>query len=465
MGKKENKKVKNTRNRQTINFKKHIVKPLSEGGFVLILNNEAKINGEAEAMLQALHSRSIGGIKHHLNILEKRGANDFMQRFYVGYGHKSIGDCGSATVFVEGVSMLAAKAIQDWRLYSGQESSTRYLDFSQQKFINPLKTKKGSAILENWRRFYLDVQEPTRENLKKKFPRARNENKEIYEKAIMARAFDITRSFLPAGASTNIAWRMNFRQFADEIIFLRHHPLKEIREIAIQTERALKETFPSSFSHRKHVQTEKYNQFVMENKYYYVNKKAQEFKMDFDGIDREKLKNYKAVLKKRPEKADLPQAISECGVISYEFLLDFGSFRDIQRHRAVAQRMPLLTCQHGFRKWYLESLPENLRQKAKKFLAQQKTAINQLKTNKETKQYYIAMGYQVPCRIVGDLKALTYLMELRSGRFVHPTLVSQTIKMIQDMKKRFGKFGFTIHQDKEPNRFDSQRGKQDIIER
>jgi len=85
--------------------------------------------------------------------LKKKGAEKFMKNFYVGYGHKSIGDCGNATIFVEGVSMLAAKAIQDWRLYSGQEASTRYVDFSQQAFFDPTNSKNGKNILEAWRNF------------------------------------------------------------------------------------------------------------------------------------------------------------------------------------------------------------------------------------------------------------------------------------------------------------------------
>ena len=133
-------------------FAKHAVRPLNTGGFVLALNVEAKIDGQAEAMLQALHSRSTGGIESHLRILEEKGAENFMEKFYVGYGHKSIGDCGSVTVFIEGVSMLAAKAVQDWRLYSGQEASTRYVDFSQQKFLNPAGAKEGEEIMEGWRK-------------------------------------------------------------------------------------------------------------------------------------------------------------------------------------------------------------------------------------------------------------------------------------------------------------------------
>lgn len=441
---------------------KHIEKPLSSGGFVLALDTGAIIDAQAEAMLQALHSRSTGGIKNHLEILKKKGAENFMERFYVGYGHKSIGDCGSVTVFVEGISMLAAKAIQDWRLYSGQEASTRYVDFSKQMFINPLETDAGNNILEDWRSFYLKAQTPVQEHLKKQNPRRLDEDEKTYDKAIVARAFDITRGFLPAGASTNVAWRMNFRQFTDEIMLLRHHPLKEIREIADKTEEALNDIFPQSFNHKRYEGTENYNEFAMQN-YYFKNEQAIDFSVIFDGINRVVLDNYKEIMKQRPPKTELPPMIAESGVISYEFLLDFGSFRDLQRHRAVAQRMPLLTRTHGFHEWYLTSLPDDLQIETREFITKQNTRIDTLDTTDEIKQYYTPMGYRVPCRVIGDLKALVYLVELRATRFVHPTLVMQALNMIHDLKKRFGDYGLTIHHDDEPHRFDIKRGEQDII--
>jgi hypothetical protein len=158
-------------------------------------------------------------------------------------------------------------------------------------------------------------------------------------------------------------------------------------------------------------------------------------------------------------------AIAECGMISYEFLLDFGSFRDFQRHRAIIQRMPLLTRTHGFNEWYLSALPEDLRVKAKDFIKSQEEKIKKLNIRKEDQQYFNAMGYQVPCRFSGDLKALVYLAELRSTRFVHPTLVEQTLKMISSLKELFGKDGLVLHLDDEPNRFDIKRGEQDIVEK
>ncbi len=443
--------------------KTHSVEKLKQkGSYILVLNNGAEIDGQAEAMLQALHSRSTGGIKHHLKILKEKGAENFMEQFYVGFGHKSIGDCGSATVFVEGISMLAAKAIQDWRLYSGQEASTRYVDFSRQSFLNPAKTKKGEKILENWREFYLNAQKPVQEFLKEKHPRQDGENENVYEKAIIARAFDSTRSWLPAGAVTNVAWRMNFRQFADEIMMLRHHPLDEVRDIAEKAEKALQKLYSSSFGHKRYSKTEKYNRYLMQKKYYLENTKAKDFELLFNKIDKKLLSQYKTILKQRPEKTELPNTISECGIVGYEFLLDFGSFRDLQRHRAVAQRMPLLTTRHGFNEWYLKSLPVGLRKEAKKFLKQQVKLIKELKIDKFKQQYYIPMGYQVPCRVVGDLKALTYLVELRSTRFVHPTLVRQMLQMVKSLEKLFTKDGLVLHIDREPNRFDIRRGEQDI---
>lgn len=48
---------------------KHTTRSLSGGREILVLNTGAAITPEAEAMLQALHSRSIGGIKSHLKVL------------------------------------------------------------------------------------------------------------------------------------------------------------------------------------------------------------------------------------------------------------------------------------------------------------------------------------------------------------------------------------------------------------
>lgn len=445
---------------------KHAICELPRGGKILVLNTGAQIPPESEAMLQALHSRSVGGVIEHLEKLAKNGPEKFMSMFYVGYNHKSIGDCGSATLFIEGVSMLAAKAIQDSQLYSGQESSTRYIDFAKQKFHNPIGSSEASGVLDKWRDFYLFGLDPLKEHLRQKFPLEAGEDEKTYEKAIDARAFDIMRGFLPAGASTNLAWHTNLRQMADRIMILRHHPLQEVREIAIGAESVLKKAFPSSFGHKIYSKTEEYNAFWMTDKYYFSQTHPADFKMVKNNVDFLLLEQNKEILKRRPQKTELPKYLAECGTLQFEFLLDFGSFRDIQRHRAVIQRMPLVTMDHGFAPWYLEEMPSSLRNIASLLVTEQERTIRTFTMGKELAQYYIPMGYQLPNRLTGDLPALVYLVELRASSMVHPTLQKRAVQIAQVLEGLFGSYGLKLHidLDSNPGRFDIRRGEQDIVE-
>jgi thymidylate synthase ThyX len=440
---------------------KHYITEIDDGGKIIILDTGAIIGPESSAMLQALHSRSTGGLENHLKILAEKGSENFMKNFYVGYGHKSIGDCGSTSIFIEGVSLLVAKAIQDWPLYSGQESSTRYIDFQVQPFKNPINTIEGKEILETWRKFYSESMEETKQSLKKRFPRDETENENIYNKAINARAFDTLRGFLPAGATTNLAWHTNLRQAADKIMILRHSPMKEVRNVAKAIEETLKKAYPNSFNHEIFSTTEEYNKYWMETDYYYHNPNCSKFEMTNNSINTNLLK--KDILEKRPLKTELPKYLSEAGTIQFEFTLDFGSFRDLQRHRSVSQRMPLLTTEIGFEDWYLDELPSEIKLKAETLLKLQSEKINNLKISKEAKQYYIPMGYKISNRLTGGLPGIVYIAELRATHFVHPTLRS-VAKMIADkLSETFGKNGLILHIEKEMDRFDIKRGEHDIV--
>lgn len=434
----------------------------NSGGNVFVLDKGEVIDSEAEAMLQALHSRSTGGFENHLKVLQEKGAENFMSKFYVGYGHKSIGDCGSATIFIEGVSMLAAKAIQDSKLYNGQEASTRYVDFSKQKFINPIQKndknyKYGNEILEKQRNFYLSILEPLRNDLKNKFPRKENENEKLYEKTIFAKAFDMARGFLPAGASTNLAWHTNLRQISDRLLFLRHHPLREVQEIAIAVEKAVMKKFPNSFTTKRHEETEKYQELIAKQ-YYYHNPNQDGLTYYLDKFDFEKLNEFSELIKDRPEKTELPQYLNNLGEMEFSFNLDFGSFRDIQRHRAINQRMPLLTTEIGFNDFYLNSLPEHLREKAKEHLKGIEKAIKEFNLSSVESQYFIPMGYNTSNTFTGTLPAIVYMLELRASRFVHPTLR----KVAYEISGVLEENGIKLNIDREGNSFDIKRGKHDI---
>ena len=89
---------------------------------IFVIDGHDVPSPEDTAMLHALYSRSPKSVQEHLKQVREKGSSAFHKKFYVGFGHKSIGDCGTTSIFIENVSMLAAKAIQDNPLYNGQEA-------------------------------------------------------------------------------------------------------------------------------------------------------------------------------------------------------------------------------------------------------------------------------------------------------------------------------------------------------
>ena len=421
-----------------------------------------EFNPEDIAMMQALYSRSPESVTTHVQKVKESGSGKFMEKFYVGYGHQSIADCGSTTIFIEKLSMLADKAIQDWPLYAGQETSTRYVDMSKQKIIDPINTSESQEILKNWMDFYINSQDELKNHLKINYPIKENQKEEIYDKAITARCFDIMRGFLPAGITTQLSWHTNLRQAWDKLALMQYHPLTETREIAQKIISNLKEKYPNSFCHEKFKTQEEYRQLSMQN-YNYLDP-AQEKITEFQAsttIQREELLKYQDLITKRPIKTNLPIFLAELGQFKFKFLLDFGSFRDIQRHRNGTCRMPLLTTDLKFHQWYLNELPDEIKTKAEKLISEQTTKIKNLNATKEEKQYYIAMGFNVFCSVSYGLPATIYTTELRSGKLVHPTLRKIAHKMHYSIKENFKEI--VMHTDLEKSKWDIQRGKQDII--
>lgn len=410
-------------------------------------------------MLQALYSRSPKGVKEHLDKVRSGDSGKFMDQYYVGYGHASIGDCGTTTIFVEYVSMLAAKALQDNPLYSGQEASTRYIDFSTQPIMDPIGSVESAAIQARWMSFYDDAMLPTIEHLKTRFPRAEADDEKKYEKAIKARAFDVLRSFLPAGCTTFLSWHTNLRQAADKVVELRHHPLAELRGIAEEVTQQLQKKYPHSFSHKIYEATEAWQETVGAGTYF--NPAQHPTQMTCRStVSAESLAEIQPLLDTRPPHCRLPHWMDDLGQIQYNFLMDFGSYRDLQRHRNGVLRMPILSTRWGFNPWYLEQLPHDVRVRAEGLITEQTDAIRALPVSDEERQYYVAMGFHVPCRSTRGLPGTLYLVELRSGKTVHPTARQVAQEMARTLKEVHPTI--PLHVDMDPNDWDVKRGGQDI---
>lgn len=430
------------------------------------------LHPEDNAMVQALYSRSPKSVEQHLKKVEKLGSGNFMDDFYIGYGHDSIGDCGSTTIFIEGVSMLAAKAIQDHPLYSGQEASTRYMDFSNITYETPQHPEEGAVIQQEWLKFYNTNFSALMEHFRKQYPIAESEDPAKYERALKARTFDVLRGFLPAGAHTNLSWHTNLRQARDKLRWLIYHPDPSICHLA----RVLAENLANKYPHSG------FDKLMSGDDAVYRSATMRAYALSSDArrmspvltAGRPEIswsqfawvhdKKMQALLKARPPRAPLPPALAEYGVISSHFLLDYGSFRDLQRHRNGFVRMPLLTAWHGFHPWYLEQMPWEMSHAAARLIEQQLERIGSLYLSAEERQHYLAMGFRVACSVTQNLPAFVYRLELRTAQTVHPTLRAVTQKEAAIFEEMMGNV-VPIHVDMSPDAWSTRRGAQTILER
>lgn len=421
-------------------------------------------------MLQALYSRSPKSVREHLKQVKKSGPEKFMSKFYVGYGHKSIGDCGTTSIFIENVSMLVAKAVQDNPLYSGQEASTRYLNMADQPIVNPAGTARGEEIQLEWIALYKKVLATLIPLFETRFPREEGQKESIWRKAVKARAFDVARGFLPAGCTTYVAWHTNLRQAADHLKLMRHSRCAEIRETASRIQRALEDRYPSSFSPKRYDEQEIYLAksagrfaFYNETPVSLSYASSQEFfavpYLNMTALQRPDIQH---LLETRPPKTELHHRFRRFGYIDFEFPLDFGSYRDFQRHRSCVQEMPLLTTDYGIMGWYLHQLPDDLREEVCRVAERQEQAILGLNLPVQEKQYYVAMSYICPIKVACNLPSAVYIAELRSGTTVHPT-VRKIAHQIGDTLERLIP-GIALHLDRSEGVWDIKRGAQDIVE-
>src|SRR6202158_6297064 len=142
-----------------------------------------------------------------------RRAEEFYERVLVGYGDDSVAELAGAHVAVEGTSTLAAKALEDSRIgISPLEKSTRYVRFDRPgpdgrflfyrgpELAHPDYEKGADALFA----VYGGLVEKVTTAIRERFPIEAGETDRAWKAATRAKALDLLRGLLPAGALTNL---------------------------------------------------------------------------------------------------------------------------------------------------------------------------------------------------------------------------------------------------------------------
>lgn len=452
---------------------------------ITILPADFSGDPEALAMLQAFYSRSLEPIKARIERLGNNMASvkKALSTYYIGYGHNSIGDCGNVTLFIEGVSIIAAKEIQDNPLYNGQECSTRYIELSGDGVI----TDPEHAAFW-WQREYHRVLEALTpavrathpfdapegfdvNNLEHTKPRSPYAN---WLNATAARAFDIARGWIPTNALTNLSLTCSLRTAREIAIQLHSSDLVEIRQLGDKLLATLVDAFPFAVKPYDDkdeafvVWTQQLNEFAHMHECQPIEPPCWVDGAPFNVMVEEQeglTDDLITAINTRPRHGKLPIWVDPYATFTLNGYIDYGTWRDMQRHRRNIGRPPVLRVTR-MHEWYLDTLTAYLGEAAAApFLKRVQEQfgvqgnVNRMQTIDDM-VYGLPLGTIVPFNYTLGLAQAFYFAELRSGNTVHAILRP----LAQSLASMLEQSGFRVDYDTEPARFDVRRGQQTIVE-
>jgi thymidylate synthase ThyX len=320
--------------------------------------------------------------------LARQKAKEFHEKWVVGYGHASVAEHAVAHLAIEDVSIVASKIIEDTRLASFTEKSTRYVVFDREKFyrVPGVMASPHGRLYEDTCRFLLEtytgLTAPVLDAVKRETPRQENQTERGYETACKAKSCDILRYVLPAATLTNIGMTINGRLLEHLITKLLSHPLEESREIGTllktegqkiiptllkyadfnaymaETRQSMEVLAAEQFAgcapeEASDVSLVRYpedaeDQLVAAILYGYTAHPWRQVQERVCKLSREEKEGIIDEYLKRRGKHDQPLRALEHLTYTFDILVDFGAFRDIQRHRMATQTPQELGPIHGY---------------------------------------------------------------------------------------------------------------------
>lgn len=464
---------------------------------------------EVVAVLFAYYSRSQGSLRENLLqlisdrdlVLGEGGtpvmdqllsaqekAASFHSKWTIAYGHGSVAEHAVLHLAIEDVSILCSKIIEDCRLASYTEKSTRYVPWSRDKIHQPLQFIMGQDVerpetFEPVQRYTdtIKILMDTYEEILKVLPdqiageldRSQFKTDRGFRNSCVAQACDSLRYLLPAAAVTNIGLSTNARELAHMISKLQSHPLQEAQLVGARLLEEGKKVCPTllkyagekPFFQAQHATraelpkqlspdinqgyTNPWDNFPPVGRRYVqvldVQIPGQSVDQDvnalilahlaYEGSDlpwqavlnqaNNTLPLYRqALLQKllaqRGTHDPFPRAL-EALTVRAEMMMDYGAYRDLQRHRMCTQWTQELKISHGY------ETPPVLEKygHAPAYHRAMEAAAAAYQDLREScggsAGYVVPLGYRIRTVFQWNLRSLAHFIALRSSQQGHPS--------------------------------------------
>ena len=183
-------------------------------------------------------------------------AEALYQRVFGEYGDDSVAQLGGVHLATEQASNLLTKVLERGRLAAYLEQSTRYIYYDRPlgdryRYFTPHEVTK--AGLEEEYRVTLDWLFGTYSEIiarlvpffEEKFPHGREDSDFVWKSTIRAKACDAARGLLPAATTSNVGIYATGQAYESLLLRMRAHPLTEARDYSAMMLEELRKVIPS----------------------------------------------------------------------------------------------------------------------------------------------------------------------------------------------------------------------------
>lgn len=417
-------------------------------------------------------------------------ARVLFERVFVEYGDDSVAQLGGAHVAVEGISNIATKALERGRLMSYLEQSTRYIRYDKKRnkqylYMTPPEVpdhllgayNSGMDFLfESYRQVVDSVFD---------FLGGNDVDEPAVRRTIQARALDAARGILPAATVSNVGVYGSGQAYEMLLMRLASSPLQEIRSMGDELHTELVEVIPSFVKRvdradRGHVwidymrSTREATESLARNifvKSYEPTKTGlvgddstgvyvQLVDWDKDGEEKiisaivqphlnisdddiwrkvlrmgpsQKKEIFETYIGERKNRRHKPGRAFEYANYTFEVVVDYGAFRDLQRHRMLTIDWQTPTTANGYIMPELvsaagvDSIFSSAMEKSEDLYA------TLAEHAPDISQYATCMAHRIRFNMKMNARELMHLVELRSTPQGHPSYRTVAQKMFVEI--------------------------------
>ena len=346
-----------------------------------------ELTEEQIAVIFAMTSRSPEPFDEIQKVVTSEKAADFHERWVLNYGHASVAEHAVIHMAVENVSRLTCDTLEDNRLASYTEKSSRYQILPSDYYHvpgeltrdGPLRRRFEETCQRLFQLYGLSL-ERLREHLSTVRPQEEGERDSAYRLRLRREATDTVRFLLPAATLTNVGVTMNARSLEHAIRKLLSGELAEERELGGVLKEQGRQATPTLIKYAEQndylVNTRASQQRAAAAFQAPVASEADARLVHYDPEAEEKVaaaflyhrshRPYEEVLshvrglgaREREQIIDLaleqlgphdsPIRELESAYCTFEFVLDYGAYREFKRHRMQTYTPQLATTALGY---------------------------------------------------------------------------------------------------------------------